>query len=289
MSQLTSNNVAKALIKLVAADSLSAVLGQLVVGNLVTRQFEPVVVRADDEVDVHVPVGGIHTVPVKLSTHATASFTVPDVTKVLAVPDLLQLYAAPAWMALAEKIESDLLGLYPHLTSWLPVGEADRPLIPEVITAAADDLYNPRMLTQPVKYLVLRNQVYSQVRKFPKFAEYESAQRVGLRNLVEGPVGKLEGFHIFRSPHVHVSYMPERHPPATHNLAFTKAAFGLVMRRLPEPPPSSGALAEYAELGDFGLRVLMHHQPNTLRQEFTVDLLYGVGVLRNNQAVEVRS
>jgi hypothetical protein len=34
---------------------------------------------------------------------------------------------------------------------------------------------------------------------------------------------------------------------------------------------------------------VMSYQPNTLAQQFTVDVLYGVGVLRNNHGVVVRS
>jgi len=31
----------------------------------------------------------------------------------------------------------------------------------------------------------------------------------------------------------------------------------------------------------------MSYQPNTLSQQFTVDILYGVGVLRNNYGVRI--
>ena len=44
-----------------------------------------------------------------LNTHAEATFQIPDVTKVLAVPDLLKIYMQPAVAAIAQKIESDLL------------------------------------------------------------------------------------------------------------------------------------------------------------------------------------
>jgi hypothetical protein len=37
------------------------------------------------------------------------------------------------------------------------------------------------------------------------------------------------------------------------------------------------------------MRVTMSYQPNTLAQQFTVDVLYGVGVLRTNFAVQVNS
>ena len=50
---------------------------------------------------------------------------------------------------------------------------------------------------------------------------------------------------------------------------------------LPQPLPGTGAIAEYAELGNFGMRVVLSYEPNTLAQQFTVDVLYGVAVLRN--------
>ena len=78
-------------------------------------------------------------------------------------------------------------------------------------------------------------------------------------------------------------------PVTTHNLAFTRNAMGLVVRRLPQPLPGTGAIAEYAELGNFGMRVLMSYQPNTLAQQFTVDVLYGCGVLQNSAGVQVNT
>ena len=48
-------------------------------------------------------------------------------------------------------------------------------------------------------------------------------------------------------------------------------------------------IAEYAELGNFGVRVTMSYQPNTLAQQFTVDVLYGAAVLRNSFGVQVSS
>ena len=78
-------------------------------------------------------------------------------------------------------------------------------------------------------------------------------------------------------------------PLNTHNLAFCRDAIALVVRRLPQPLPGTGAIAEYAELGNFGMRVTMSYQPNTLSQQFTVDVLYGCAILRNNFAVQVNS
>jgi hypothetical protein len=78
-------------------------------------------------------------------------------------------------------------------------------------------------------------------------------------------------------------------PVTTWNLAFARDAIGLVIRRLPQPLPGTGAIAEYAELGNFGMRVVMSYQPSTLAQQFTVDVLYGAAILRNNFGVQVKS
>jgi len=107
-----------------------------------------------------------------------------------------------------------------------------------------------------------------------------------MRALVEGTVGKIKDFFVLRSQLVPKTGSG---PFTIHNLAFARDAIGLVVRRLPQPLPGTGAIAEYGELGDFGIRVVMSYQPNTLAQQFTVDVLYGVAVLRNAFAVQVES
>lgn len=46
MPMITSANVAQAIVKLVAADALPSLMGNLVMGNLVNRQFEPALAQA---------------------------------------------------------------------------------------------------------------------------------------------------------------------------------------------------------------------------------------------------
>src|SRR4051795_6766706 len=139
MATITSDNLANAIVKLVAVDALPALVGNLVMGNLVNRDFEPTLAQAGDTVNVPIPPtlvanniaeGGSVTTQnpslgnaqIVLNTHAEATFLVPDVTKVLAVPDLLKLYMEPAVAAIAQKIESDLMGLYAGFTANSPVG-----------------------------------------------------------------------------------------------------------------------------------------------------------------------
>src|SRR5579871_1682161 len=158
MAAITSSNVATAIVKLVAADALPALMGNLVMGNLVNRDYEPALARTGDTINVPIPPtlvannitegGTVQTqnpnlgnAQIVLNTHAEATFQVPDVTKILAVPDLLKLYMQPAVVALAEKIETDLLGLYPQFTANTAVGTGGTAIVESVVDSAESALF----------------------------------------------------------------------------------------------------------------------------------------------------
>jgi hypothetical protein len=303
MGIITSANVATAIVKLVAADALPALMGNLVMGNLVNRDYEPTLARAGDTVNVPIPPvlvanniaegstvtlqnPSIGNAQIVLNTHAEATFQIPDVTKILAVPDLLRLYMQPAVVALAESIETSLLGTWTQFSSNAPVGTAGTTITEATVDSAETALFSAMVPASASKYLVVSPATYSALRQIPRFSEFNTAGEAGLRAIVDGAVGKMKDFYIFRSQFV---AQTGSSPVSTHNMAFTKNALGLVVRRLPQPLPGTGAIAEYAELGSFGMRVTMSYQPNTLAQQFTVDVLYGVGVLRNTFGVQVTS
>lgn len=303
MAAITSANLANAIVKLVAVDALPALMGHLVMGNLVNRDFEPMLAQAGDTVNVPIPPvmqanniaeGGpvtpqtpnVGNAQIVLNSHVEATFQIPDVTKVIAVPDLLKLYMQPAMVALAERVESDLLGLYGQFTANAPLGTGGTAMTEGVLDQAETALFNAKVPAGEPKYLVVDGTAYSQLRQIPRFSEYNSAGEAGLRTLVDGTIGKLKDFYVMRS---HFVPKTGSGTVTTNNLAFAKSAIGLAIRRLPKPLPGTGGIAEYAELGNFGMRVVMSYQPNTLSQQFTVDMLYGVGVLRNSHGVQVRS
>jgi len=278
-------------------------MGTLVMGNLVNRDFEPTLAQGGDTVNVPIPPTlvannlaegnavqlqnpSLGNAQIVLNTHAEATFQVPDVTKVLAVPDLLRLYMQPAMVALAERIETDLLNTYASFSSNGSVGTPGSPITEAAVDAAETALFQAKVPACEPRYLVVDANTYAQLRQIERFSEFQTAGEAGLRALIDGTVGKIKDFFVFRSQFVAKTGSA---PVTTHNLAFTRSALGLVLRRLPQPLPGTGAIAEYAELGNFGMRVILSYQPNTLAQQFTVDVLYGVGVLRNQFGVQVNS
>ena len=303
MPAITSANVANAIVKLVAADALPALVGNLVMGNLVNRDYEPTLAQAGDTVNVpiapqlvanNIAEGGsvqpqnpsLGNAQIVLNTHAEATFQIPDVTKVLAVPDLLKVYMQPAVIAIAEKIESDLLNLYAGFTANTPLGTAGTPITEALLDQA-------ETVAVPGEGACERAEVPGGGQQHLFGAAADSAlQRIPDRGRSgSADLGRRhdrEDQRLLRVPFA-VCVEDRQRPVNTHNLAFCKDAIGLVIRRLPQPLPGTGAIAEYAELGNFGMRVTMSYQPNTLSQQFTVDVLYGAAILRNNFGVQVTS
>lgn len=285
--------------KLVAADALPALVGNLVMGNLVNRSYEADLANQGDTVNIPIPPtmaanniaegGSVSTqspslgnAQVVINTHAESSFQIPDVTRVLAHPDLLNMYMMPAIISLAERIEQDLTQLYLNLTANTAVGTSNTTITESVIDSAETILFTAKVPDSLPKFLVLSGSTYSDARQIQRFSEDKvSPEFAGV--IPTGNVGRLKNFYVMRSQYV------QKPSSTTYNLAFARDAFALVMRMLPKPLPNTGAVAEYASLGNFGMRVVLSYAPNTLAQQFTVDTLYGVTVLRNVYGVAVLS
>ena len=307
--EITSVNAAQAIAKLVAGRALPALFGNLVMGNLVNRDFEPTLAQAGDTVNIAIPpvmsannlqeAGSVQqqnpslgNAQIVLNVHAEATFTIPDATKVLVVPDLMKTYMDPAIIAIATRIESDLLAQYTKFTANTLVG-ANTAMDESRIDLAETALFNAYVPPQAQRYLVVSSTGYAAIRQIPRFTEFQMTGPSGQPSaMLTGEIaaqqnvagtqggGTVKGMQVYRSQFVVSS-------TGYHNLCFARDALGLVIRRLPQPIPGTGAIAEYAEFGNFGMRVVMSYQSGTLAQQFTVDCLYGVNVVRNNFGVEV--
>lgn len=299
MSAITSANVAQAIVKLVAIDALPALMSNLVMGRLVNRNYEATLAQTGDTVNIPIPGtmtanniaegGSVQTqnpslgnAQVVLNKHIEATFQIPDVTKVLAFPNLLEQYMRPAVIAVATQIEQDLLNLYPNLTANTAVGTGAAGLGSEaVIDSAEKALFNALVPEAIQKYMVVSADAYSDLRQIARFTEERT---VGSGEaIVNGKVGRIKSFEVYRSQLV------PKVSTTTFNMAFAPDALTLVTRQLPQPLPGTGAVAQYISEGGFGLRIIMSYAPNTLAQQFTVDVLYGCSVLRNVFGVQVLS
>jgi hypothetical protein len=298
-NEITSANAAQAILKLVAVQVFPALAPNFLMAALVNRDFEPVLGKAGELVNVpiapdltanNIAEGGtvqnqnanLGNAEIRLTKHLESTFEIPDVTRILVQPDLLATYMNSAILAVSTAVESDLLNLYPLFTANTAVGGASA--IDEArVDLAETTLFNARVPDAQTKHLVVHSDPYGTLRQIPRFSE-QLSYGTGWP-IQSGEVMKIKNIFVHRS-----QLVPK---PSTirYNLAFTRNAIGLVTRRLPIPLQGTGAMAEYIEYpgAGIGLRAVMSYNPNTLAQRITIDCLYGVGVLRNNHAVQVQT
>jgi hypothetical protein len=313
MSAITSSNAASAIVKLVAAQALAPIVGNLVFGRLVNRDFEPTLAQFGDAVNVPIPPvmsannilesGTVQTqnpnlgnAQVVLNTHAECSFQIPDVTKILAVPDLLKTYLEPSVIAIVESIEQSVANLYSNMTYNTAVGAAST-VDESRIDSAESALFAAKVPPTQQKYLVVNTNTFGAMRQLSRFTEFQTAGWAaggpgGVNGIQTadmagaGPMGangKVKDFLVFRSQFIN------KVSGTTYNMAFARDGIFLAIRRLPMPIPGTGAIAQYAEMGNFGVRVVMSYAPNSLAQQFTVDCFYGCAIGRNNFTVQVQT
>lgn len=251
---VTSINVARAIAKLVAVDALPTIMGHMVLGNLVERDFEPTLAQMGETVQTP-----RRTVTFSNGS-AEATFQIPDVTKVLAVPELLQLYMQPACMAIAEYIDTRILEQM--LANFVDVGQGEK---------ALDEAEN-RLLKQRRDEARIRIatgvKAYQMLRRQAGFVEYENPAAAGGREFIQDSVGIMRSMLVCRS----------QVASGWQCVGFHREAATLAIRRLPMVAPGAGAISEYSEMGNFGIRVAMDYAPHTLRQTFQLSILVGVSV-----------
>lgn len=299
MAAITSQNVAQAIVKLVASRALPALEPNLILGGLVNRDYDSMLAATGDTVNVPIPGvmsanniaegGSVQTqspslgnAQVVLNRHMESTFEIPDVTKAIATPSLLDLYMSPAIIAIATQVEKDLFGLYLNFTANAAVGTGGAGLGSEsVVDSAERSLFNQYVPDGLSKYLVVGSSAYSDLRQTGRLTEQRT---IGDGSPIRtGYVGMIKGFNVFRSQLVPVV------AGTTYNLAFASDAMCLVTRPLNSPLPGTGAIAEYVTHKGYGLRIVLSYNPQQLAQQFTVDMFYGVSVLRNVYGLQVLS
>ncbi len=298
MAAITSTQAAQAIAQILAADVLDHLQANIVLPGLINRDFSQEIAQHGDTVTVNLPptlvannlaeggsvatqnpnVGGVS---VTLDTHAESSFVIPDVTQALARPDLIGMYTESAAIAIAERMESDVMGLYPGFTTNADLGTAGTDLVEAVIDDAERVLFTQKLPDSRPRYLVLTPDGYSDVRQIARFTEEDNVVGAG-EAIRTGFVGTIKGFRVFRSQ---LTKITAGSPDTHHCIAFGRDALMMVTRRLPRA--IGGPIVAYANRDGYEVRVILSYDKDTLAQQVTVDTFFGVSVLREQWGVEV--
>lgn len=298
MPTITSAEAAAGFVELLATKAMEPLEATLVLGRLVNRDYDDAFAASGDSISVPIPPimttnnlaeggtvqtqsGSIGNAQVRLSNHREASFKIPDITKAMNNLDLLATYMDPALIAMAEQVESDIFAMYPFFTSNAALGGATA--MDEARMGAAETaLFNAKVPESQPKYMVVSGTTYDTMRGIPRFSENQTSG-TGATILSGKLNATVKNINVYRSNLA--PFVSDRY----HNIAFSRNAMALVVRRMPLTPGGMGVVQAYADKAGLAIRATMSYDPNSLGVQVTCDLLYGVGVLRNNFAVDVQS
>lgn len=236
--------------------------------------------------------------PITLNHFADVSFAVTSEDMTLKIQDFEAQLLGPAMIAIAEKIDRDLLLLRNDITQ----------TVGGVAENAAGEDYNgyggvypwsdSRVLIQAGKVLTQKNVPTTERRLAagPEMAARYKAEKVwrssekrgSTEGLLEASLGsRVAGFDPYETQNIKVPSPQGTGISTTEvGVAFHKTAFALVSR--PLELPKGAVNAAVMNYNGFGLRVIYGYDQAKKQDVVSIDTLYGCKTLDANRAVLVK-
>lgn len=207
---------------------------------------------------------------ITISRWFETSFEIEDIVKVQSAYDLRSEYTSKSGYAIAQQIDTDLLGLYSSLTS-TDVGDYGQDITDATIVSAIQALDNVNAPLEN-RYFVIRPAQKAALMKLDKFVqatylgEYDQPTPVRV-----GPNNRYLWGDIYGIPTYYTTQVTTTvgTPTQEHNILFHKEAFALALQQTP--------------------RTQATYWQKDLAWLVTVDAIWGFSVLRTTFGVEVRS
>lgn len=203
-------------------------------------------------------------VDITLNQHKEVSFLIEDIVAVQGKQSLREIYTKKAGFAIAEAIDSALLGLYAGLTQSVScsteIGADDLRDAIEYLDDADAPLADRAVVISPKQ----KNEMLGVDNFVSMLYVGANAENMPSRT---GLLGEIYGVPVYVSSNVITT--GESPNELDHNLLFQKGAFGLAIQ--------------------LGPRVQAHYIPQYLGTLVTVDVIYGFAELRDDFAVDLQT
>ncbi len=277
----------------VAAQALGYLKANTVFSRLVARDWDNEVSQYGQT--IYIPYGGTLTAYAKtagtaitlnqpaddkysvtLNQHYEVSFILEDIAKALARPDWFDIYARQAVAVLAENIDAAIAAKYSGFSQTIDATGG----------LAAANFLNARRYLNAAKapmnnrYAVLHEDAEYEALNIEKITNRDYAEALG-RMAADSIVGRFAGFDIVLDQQIVTT------GGQCKNMFFQRDALVLATRPLPMAPAGMGVEQVVMDEDGLGLRVTMSYDHDYLGAKFTVDILYGVGEMRDNHGVVV--
>jgi hypothetical protein len=291
MANISISDVDDSTPLLVAAEALGALYANLVIANVVNRDFENEFSQAgqsisipflgsltanDKAVDTDITLNAPTDTKVTLTLdkHVECSFVVEDTARIFANPDMLAGYAREAALTLATRVEADLAGLYSGFSQTINATTG----LTEATFREARRVMNAAKVPLSNRWAILHEDAESEALQIEKLInrDYSSSDVVP-----SGSLGSAFGFNVAMSQNVVAT------GGQVKNLFVQRDAIVMAVR--PLPTDGNGMGVKQVSLNENGLamRVTMSYDHDKLGVKFTLDILYGYKELRDLAGVAV--
>lgn len=223
-------------------------------------------------------------IQVILNQHKDSTFRISDREATRSFMNLVDEFLDPAMLALANDVDTALLGLYTDLTANTAISVSAAANWRADGNTARTRLNKAKAPDDGQRYLVLSDDDEGAMSNLDLLVKANESGSD--RTLRTGEVGRYKNFGVFRASNV----VETTSPTTRHNIAFHRNAFALVMRPMATAAGvSPGAVQTRATDPDAGLsvRVTMSYNATLLSTQVTCDILYGVKTLDANLGVKL--
>ena len=219
-------------------------------------------------------------VDITLDQHWEITISPEDVALSMTKDGAMEGHMNDAAMVLGEKVEETLAELYASAGDTVNSAAA---LTLEKLREGRRKLITARVPQNAPRFAYLDEYAIEDLLNTNTLAD---ASQIGsTRPLVEGSIGRLAGFDIFESQMVETSGSPSTY----HDMLYTRDAMGLALRPLFQVGSEWGV--KQAVVADprtgTGIRVTMSYDANYLAPQVTLDILWGVGVIRSEHLIDL--
>lgn len=226
---------------------------------------------------------GSNQVQVTLDQHWEVSTIVEDIAASMANQSLIDRFVDNAVQALAEQLETSIFAAM-NTGATVAVGSYTNDLSYATVLAARQAM-NDNRVPMMRRNLVISPKDETALKSDPALQAYFS---YGQNQIVQGSIGRLEGFDVYVSQAVPVSGVTD-----VNNFAWHPQGIVLAVRQLASAPAGSGVQQDVVRDSETGLamRATLAYRPEFLGWQITLDMLWGVALTTtalNRQALVVR-
>lgn len=293
MANITTSQVDDGIATIIAAEALGYLKSNTVLARLVARDWDNLVAQYGQTIQI--PFTGSLSVndksagsavtlqqpadtnvQVTLNKHKEVSFLIEDIARFLARPDYQAQYITDGMAKVGEQIDADIAALYASVSNTIDatagLGEAN--------FRNARRLLNAAKAPMSQRYAVLGEDADYEALGIEKLINRDYVEQLGV-SASDALIGRGFGFQVLMDQQVKVASSQVK------NLFFQRNAFALATRPLAAAPAGMGVVQKVMDEDGMGLRVTLSYSPNYLGVQVTIDVLYGVAIIRNNHAVVV--